>query len=40
MSQLLCYWEEADRCLNQGEMKISLVATQSSIHAGKPTPYL
>ena len=22
MSQLLCYWEEADRCLNQGEMKI------------------
>ena len=22
MSQLLCYWEEADRCLNQGEVKI------------------
>ena len=24
MSQLLCYWEEADRCLNQGEMKIKI----------------
>ena len=22
MSQLLCYWEEADRCLNHGEVKI------------------
>ena len=22
MSQLLCYWEDADRCLNQGELKI------------------
>ena len=45
MSQLLCYWEEADRCLNQGEMKIhelialwanccwSLVKPQYSIHA-------
>ena len=22
MSQLLSYWEEADRCRNQGEMKI------------------